>query len=102
MHERLVGTLILTRYGAEVLTDGKQVSENIAVAPRYMKSATDGDKVVVEIIRPATRKQPPMGKVVDVRDVTPGELKALHQRGHCGRCKGDCNSCDSECGSCNN
>jgi len=66
MHERYVGTLILTRYGAEVLTDHKQVSENIAVAPRYMKGANDGDKVVVEIIHPATRKQPPMGKIVEV------------------------------------
>ena len=66
MHERLVGTLILSRYGAEVLTDNKVVSENVAVAPRYLHGAEDGDKVIVEIIHPATRKQPPMGKVVDV------------------------------------
>ena len=66
MHERLVGTLILSRYGAEVLTDRKTVSENIAVAPRYLHGAEDGDKVIVEIIHPATRKRPPMGKIVDV------------------------------------
>ncbi len=66
MHERLVGTLILSRYGAEVLTDRKQVSENIAVAPRYLRGANDGDKVIVEIIHPATRKNPPMGKIVEV------------------------------------
>ena len=66
MHERLVGTLILSRYGAEVLTDNKVVSENIAVPPRYLRGAEDGDKVIVEIIHAATRKQPPMGKVVDV------------------------------------
>lgn len=66
MHERLVGTLILSRYGAEVLTDNKQVSENIAVAPRYLRGANDGDKVIVEIIHPATRKNPPMGKIVEV------------------------------------
>ena len=66
MHERLVGTLILSRYGAEVLTDSKQVSENIAVAPRYLKGAQDRDKVIVEIIHPATRNHPPMGKVVEV------------------------------------
>lgn len=41
-----------------------------------------------------------VGKVIDVRDVTPGELKALHQRGQCGRCKGDCNSCESDCNNC--
>ena len=66
MHERLVGTLILTRYGAEVLTDNRQLSENIAVAPRYLHGAQDNDKVIVEIIHPATRKYPPMGKIVDV------------------------------------
>lgn len=66
MHERILGTLILSRYGAEVLTDRKQSGENIAVAPRYLHGATDGDKVIVEIIHPATRKRPPMGKVVEV------------------------------------
>ena len=29
MHERILGTLILSRYGAEVLTDRKQSGENI-------------------------------------------------------------------------
>ena len=66
MHERLVGTLILSRYGAEVLTDRKTYIENIAVAPRYLHGADDGDRVVVEVIRPATRKAPPMGKIIDV------------------------------------
>ena len=66
MHERIVGTIVLSRYGAELLTDNKQYSENIAVAPRYLHGATDGDKVIVEIIHPATRKMPPMGKVVEV------------------------------------
>jgi len=66
MHERILGTLILSRYGAEVLTDNKQFSENIAVAPRYLHGAQDSDKVIVEIIHPATRKRPPMGKVVEV------------------------------------
>lgn len=66
MHEKFVGTLLLTRYGAEVLTDHKQVSENIAVAPRYLRGAEDGDKVIVEIIHPATNKRPPMGKIVEV------------------------------------
>ncbi len=66
MHERILGTLILTRYGAEVLTDNKQFNENIAVAPRYLHGAQDSDKVIVEIIHPATHKRPPMGKVVEV------------------------------------
>ena len=55
MHERLVGTLILSRYGAEVLTDNKVVSENIAVPPRYLRGAEDGDKVD----SPAGFRRPP-------------------------------------------
>lgn len=78
MHERLVGTLILTRYGAEVLTDNKQSSENIAVAPRYLRGATDGDKVIVEIIHPATRKNPPMGKIVEVLGRTGDNEAEMH------------------------
>lgn len=66
MHERILGTLILSRYGAEVLPANKQSSENIAVAPRYLHGANDNDKVIVEIIHPATRKRPPMGKIVEV------------------------------------
>lgn len=42
-----------------------------------------------------------VGKVIDVRDVTEGELKALHHRS-CGRCHGDCNSCESECAQADN
>lgn len=49
------------------------------------------------------------GKILEIRDVTEGELKALHHRGcgkchsHCGQdaCDSDCNSCDSGCGKCN-
>ena len=66
LHERLIGTLVLTRYGACVLADKKKISEDISIPPRYLHGATDGDKVVVEILRPATRRQPPMGKIVEV------------------------------------
>ena len=68
MHERLVGTLILSRYGAEVLTDNKQSSENIAVAPRYLHGAEDGEKVIVEIIhRTSTRRTFPRQMLRTVR-----------------------------------
>ena len=41
-----------------------------------------------------------VGKVLNLRDVTEGELKALHHRGcggGCGGCKGSCEDCGSEC-----
>ena len=39
------------------------------------------------------------GKILDIRDVTEGELKAIRHPHHCGKCHGDCNECESECGS---
>ena len=73
------------------LSDGQQTF-NATVT-----NITD-DKVTVDLNHPlAGENMHFVGKVIDVRDVTEGELKALHHRG-CGRCHGDCNSCDSECG----
>ena len=74
-------------------TDGQIINAQVV-------EITD-DKVTIDLNHPlAGETLHFVGKVVDVRDVTPGELKALHQRGHCGRCKGDCNDCDSDCGGC--
>ncbi|MEE1099515.1 MAG: peptidylprolyl isomerase, partial [Alistipes sp.] len=42
-----------------------------------------------------------VGKVLNIREVTEGELKALHHRGcggGCGGCKGGCDDCGSDCG----
>lgn len=42
-----------------------------------------------------------VGKVLAVRDVTEGELKALHRKGCChGGCQSDCKDCQSDCGGC--
>jgi FKBP-type peptidyl-prolyl cis-trans isomerase SlyD len=43
-----------------------------------------------------------VGKVLNIREVTEGELKALHHKGGCcgGGCKGSCEDCGSDCGSC--
>lgn len=38
-----------------------------------------------------------VGKVLNIREVTEGELKALHHRGCGGGCHGKCGDCESDC-----
>ena len=41
------------------------------------------------------------GVILDIRDVTEGELKAIRNPHHCGKCHSKCNNCDGEhCGNC--
>ena len=42
------------------------------------------------------------GKILSIRDVTEGELKAIRNPHHCGKCHGDCNDCNSNCNNCKN
>ena len=39
------------------------------------------------------------GKILNIRDVTEGELKAIRNPHGCGKCHGNCGDCESECGS---
>ena len=40
------------------------------------------------------------GTILSIRDVTEGELKAIRNPHHCGKCHGKCDDCDSGCGNC--
>ena len=42
------------------------------------------------------------GEILDIRDVTEGELKAIRNPHHCGKCHGHCgqDACDEGCGGC--
>ena len=40
------------------------------------------------------------GTILDIRDVTEGELKAIRNPHGCGKCHGHCGDCDSDCGNC--
>ncbi|MBQ1859402.1 MAG: FKBP-type peptidyl-prolyl cis-trans isomerase [Paludibacteraceae bacterium] len=37
------------------------------------------------------------GKILAIRDVTEGELKAIRNPHHCGKCHGHCGDCESDC-----
>lgn len=72
LHARLVGTVIDSRYGTVVMVDHRKYGDDLVLPARYRHDAEDGDKVVVEIIHPATRKHPAMCKVLSVLG-RPGE-----------------------------
>ena len=40
------------------------------------------------------------GQILEIRDVTEGELKAIRTPHGCGKCHGKCDDCESECGNC--
>lgn len=99
--------------------DGEFDSERVQVGAIIPMNTTDGqiikaqvveitkDKVTIDLNHPlAGENLHFIGKILEVRDVTEGELKALtqpHGCGGCGGCNGgDCSGCGSEggCGGC--
>ena len=40
------------------------------------------------------------GVILDIRDVTEGELQAIRNPHGCGKCHGNCGDCESDCGKC--
>lgn len=95
--------------------DGEFDSERVQVGAIIPMNTSDGqvikaqvieitaDKVTIDLNHPLAGEDLHfVGKIIEVRDVTEGELKALTQPHGCGGCNGgDCNSegCGG-CGSC--
>ena len=90
--------------------DGEFDSERVFVGAIVPMNTMDGqvinaqiaeraaDTVNIDLYHPlAGENLHFVGKVLNVRDVTEGELKALHHRG-CGGCHGKCGDCESSCG----
>ena len=94
--------------------DGEFDSERVYVGAIVPMNTADGqvinaqiaeitkDNVTIDLNHPlAGENLHFVGKVLNIRDVTEGELKALHHRGcggGCGGgCKGSCDDCGGEC-----
>ena len=91
--------------------DGEFDSERVYVGAIVPMNTADGqiinaqiaeiaqDKVTIDLNHPlAGENLHFVGKVLNIREVTEGELKALHHRG-CGGCGGHCNGgdCGGDC-----
>ena len=91
--------------------DGEFDSERVYVGAIVPMNTTDGqivraqvcevtnEKVTIDLNHPYAGEDLHFtGKILTIRDVTEGELKAIRSPHGCGRCKGHCDDCESSCG----
>ena len=99
------------QFDIQIVSDGEFDAERVFVGAIVPMNTADGqiinaqiaeitkDKVTIDLNHPlAGENLHFVGKVLNIREVTEGELKALHHRG-CGGCGGHCGGGDcSDCG----
>ena len=86
--------------------DGEFDAERVFVGAIVPMNTTDGqivkaqvcevtdDQVTIDLNHPYAGEDLHFtGKILEIRDVTEGELKAIRNPHGCGRCKGNCNDC---------
>ena len=91
--------------------DGEFDEERVYVGAIVPMNTTDGqivraqvcevtnEKVTIDLNHPYAGEDLHFtGKILTIRDVTEGELKAIRSPHGCGRCKGHCDDCESSCG----
>ena len=91
--------------------DGEFDEERVYVGAIVPMNTTDGqivraqvcevtnEKVTIDLNHPYAGEDLHFtGKILTIRDVTEGELKAIRSPHGCGRCKGNCDDCESSCG----
>ena len=93
--------------------DGEFDDERVYVGAIIPMNTTDGqivkaqvceitdDQVTIDLNHPYAGEDLHFkGKILEIRDVTEGELKAIRNPHGCGKCHGNCSDCESECGGC--
>ena len=91
--------------------DGEFDEERVYVGAIVPMNTTDGqivraqvceitdDQVTIDLNHPYAGEDLHFkGVILDIRDVTEGELKAIRNPHGCGKCHGNCGECESDCG----